>query len=282
MSLSDSNTAMRLPGADGVTIAADAFGDDSAPPVVLMHGGGQSRSAWRGGAQALAKAGYRAYSIDLRGHGHSDWARDGDYRFLSYAHDLAALIPAIGGRAALVGASLGGRVALLAAARFPQHVAAIALCDVAAEVDEGATQEMRAFFRSTKNGFGSLEEAAAILSALREGRQGEPAEKLRPHLREEGGRFYWRWDPRFADERYIGDPEEIALLQRSTAEVRTPMIMIRAEHSTVVRPEHLQRFHVHAPHAELAIAPGIGHMLTGDANDAYAPIIIDFLNRTYR
>lgn len=48
---------MRLPGADGATLAADTFGHPDAPPVVLLHGGGQTRHAWRGTGQRLGAAG---------------------------------------------------------------------------------------------------------------------------------------------------------------------------------------------------------------------------------
>ncbi|NDI01045.1 MAG: alpha/beta hydrolase, partial [Actinobacteria bacterium] len=44
---------------------------------MLMHGGGQTRHAWGGAGAAFAHAGYRAVSVDLRGHSDSDWSPDG-------------------------------------------------------------------------------------------------------------------------------------------------------------------------------------------------------------
>ena len=69
----------RLTGSGGVTLGADVGGPASGQPVVLMHGGGQTRGAWKKAATTLADAGYRVVSLDLRGHGESDWAPDGDY-----------------------------------------------------------------------------------------------------------------------------------------------------------------------------------------------------------
>ena len=69
---------MRIPVADGVTLAADAFGDPADPPVVLLHGGGQTRHAWGNTARLLGAAGWYALTVDLRGHGDSDWSPDGD------------------------------------------------------------------------------------------------------------------------------------------------------------------------------------------------------------
>src|SRR3546814_4255793 len=66
--------------AQNLKIAADAFGPDQARPVMLAHGGGQTRHAWQACGRRLGENGYYALSVDLRGHGESDWSPDGDYR----------------------------------------------------------------------------------------------------------------------------------------------------------------------------------------------------------
>src|SRR4051794_17375146 len=91
-----------LAGAEGLRIAADAYGLTNSPPVIFLHGGGQSRSAWRRTAQALAGAGLYGLSIDLRGHGDSDWADDGDYSLDRHVADLSSIIGALGRPAVLV------------------------------------------------------------------------------------------------------------------------------------------------------------------------------------
>ena len=55
-------------GAAGNRLVADVYGD-SGPPVLLLHGGGQTRHAWTKTAQAIARKGYMAYALDQRGHG---------------------------------------------------------------------------------------------------------------------------------------------------------------------------------------------------------------------
>src|SRR5215207_2119659 len=102
---------IRLPGA-GLELAADVFGEPGAPPVLLLHGGGQTRHAWGTAATAFAGAGRRAWSIDLRGHGHSDWSPDGVYALDRFAADVAAVSRGFDQPPALVGASLGGLSAL--------------------------------------------------------------------------------------------------------------------------------------------------------------------------
>src|SRR5215211_2896635 len=66
-------------GADGRRIAGDTWGDPSGPAVFLLHGGGQTRHAWKGTGEALGAAGYYAVAFDARGHGDSDWDPDGVY-----------------------------------------------------------------------------------------------------------------------------------------------------------------------------------------------------------
>ena len=52
---------------DGVRLAGDTYGNDTARPVLLLHGGGQTRHAWGETAAALARAGWFAIALDLRG-----------------------------------------------------------------------------------------------------------------------------------------------------------------------------------------------------------------------
>src|SRR5215204_2957056 len=99
---------MRLPGAEGATIAADVFGPAEGQPVVLLHGGGQTRHAWGGTAQHLGDAGWRAITVDLRGHGDSDWSSDGVYSLERFAGDVVVISQSLDQLPALVGASLGG------------------------------------------------------------------------------------------------------------------------------------------------------------------------------
>ena len=108
------STITRFQGFEGLSLTAEVWGDADAWPVLLLHGGGQTRHAWGGTAEALARAGWRAVSLDLRGHGDSSWASNGDYSFTSYAADCISVCDQLGRPPVLVGASLGGVSAILA------------------------------------------------------------------------------------------------------------------------------------------------------------------------
>lgn len=92
------------------------------PPVVLVHGLRTSRTMWRAQAEALRRAGHDALAIDLPGHGR----RLGERFTLDGAVDaVARAVDDVGGRAVVVGLSLGGYTAIAHAARHPEQVAAV-------------------------------------------------------------------------------------------------------------------------------------------------------------
>jgi pimeloyl-ACP methyl ester carboxylesterase len=106
----------------GGRIAYEVTG--SGPLVVLSHGIGVSRRDYRFLAPLLAQAGYRVASADLRGHGESSTSWPSITR-TDIAGDLAALIGYLGGPAVIVGHSISGGAATIAAATRPDLVAGI-------------------------------------------------------------------------------------------------------------------------------------------------------------
>jgi pimeloyl-ACP methyl ester carboxylesterase len=114
---------------EGGRIAYDATG--SGPLVVLSHGMGDHRQVYRFLAPLLAQAGYRVISADLRGHGESSmgWksvtGTDDAITQTDIAGDLLALIRRLGGPAVIVGHSISGGAATIAAAKDPDLVAGI-------------------------------------------------------------------------------------------------------------------------------------------------------------
>ena len=113
---------------DGGRIAYDVTG--SGPLVVLSHGVGDRRQAYRFLVPKLAQAGYRVVSADLRGHGESSmgWTSVTGTEAITrtdIAGDLLALIRHLGGPAVIVGHSISGGAATIAAAREPGLVSGI-------------------------------------------------------------------------------------------------------------------------------------------------------------
>lgn len=108
---------------DGGTLAYEVTGG-SGPLVLLAHGMGDSRQAFRFVTPLLVAAGYRVAAVDLRGCGESSagWA---SYRQADIAGDLVALLGHLGGPAVLVGHSIAGGAATIVAATAPSLVSAV-------------------------------------------------------------------------------------------------------------------------------------------------------------
>ncbi|HEX8508370.1 MAG TPA: alpha/beta hydrolase [Propionibacteriaceae bacterium] len=111
---------------DGGTLAYDLTGTTGSL-VVLAHGMGDSREAFRFLTPVLVEAGYRVAAVDLRGCGESsaEWT---SYTRTDIAGDLIALVRHLGGAAVLVGHSIAGGAVTIAAARAPELVTALVEC----------------------------------------------------------------------------------------------------------------------------------------------------------
>ena len=106
----------------GNTIAYDVTGEG--PLVVLAHGMGDSRHSYRFVAPALAAAGYRVANVDIRGCGESSLGWEG-YSRTDIAGDLVAVVRHLGGPAVIIGQSISGGAATIAAATAPEVITGV-------------------------------------------------------------------------------------------------------------------------------------------------------------
>lgn len=269
-------------GADGVSLAADAWGPAEGPLVLLLHGGGQTRHAWGGTGRLLGAAGYRAVAFDARGHGDSAWSAQGDYRYDAMAGDLAAVVRQLGGRRpVLVGASMGGITGLVAVGEGFVDASALILVDVVPHTEPAGTARVQAFMGQRPEGFASLDEVAEAISRYRPHRPrprslGGLAKNVRLG---EDGRFHWHWDPRF-----LATPPDLRerreRLSACARRLALPTLLVRGGGSDVVSEEGAREFLALCPHAEYVNVASAGHMVAGDRNDAFGRAAVDFLART--
>ena len=259
--------------------------------MLLLHGGGQTRHAFAGTAQELAKAGWSALVLDQRGHGDSDWIEGGSYVVADFARDTIAvaaeLTKRFGRAPALVGASLGGMAGMLAEGmafnekRAP-NFAALILVDVTPRFDAEGASKIRDFMRGKAfEGFATIDEAAdAVAQYLPHRKRPSSTEGLRKNLRQRDGRWYWHWDPRFFDgPKPVSDHREQYEAERVEAvrNLRIPALLVRGGSSELVKEENVKEFLALAPHAKFVDVAGARHMVAGDRNDVFSAAITDFL-----
>ena len=277
---------VELTGADGVRLRADVFGDAGDPPVLLLHGGGQTRFAWGSTPQALADRGWLVYRVDLRGHGESEWPEDGDYSLWAFADDTRALAAGMPSLPVLVGASLGGLSSLIAIGETSGPVArALVLVDVAPTMEPAGRERIGDFMRANaETGFASLDEVADAIAAYNPHRP-RPSDLsgLKKNVRQrDDGRWVWHWDPRFmtmsSDETRASFTSEDRL-KDAARRLTIPTLLVRGRVSDLLSEEGAKELLELVPHAEYADVAGAGHMVAGDRNDLFNDAIVGFLER---
>ena len=231
-------------GFAGVRLEADVTGADDDPAVLLVHGAGQTRAVWATVAEALEQAGRRVISLDLRGHGGSEWPEDGRYDFTAMVEDLRAVLAQLGSRPVVVAAMLGGWVAGAALERDAAVLASgLVLVDLPINAAGGVPK--------------GVDAAPREASALAPGQAD--------------------WDARLPDafgrgafaQRFAGVPAAIAL----------PTLYVRGAMSDLVATADAAAFVAQLPDGELAEVEARSLVAAEDRVDALCAYLIDFLER---
>ena len=254
-----------------LTLAATEIG--SGPPLLILHGLFGSGRNWAAIAKALADS-RRVISLDLRNHGASPWADGMSYPEM--AEDVLAVIRDKQlGRVALLGHSMGGKAAMLAALADPALIERLIVVDVAPVAREPAllayAQAMEAADLSAVTRRADVESqlAAAVPSA---------AERafLLQNLVIEDGKARWRINLA-AIERAM---PEIAGCPASLPRERYdgPTLFVAGARSDYIRAQDEPAIRRLFPKAEIVRIPGAGHWVHAEAPDKFLAAVTPFLN----
>lgn len=263
-------------------LAYDVSGEG--PLVVLAHGMGDSRRSYRSIVPSLVSAGYRVANLDIRGSGESSTGWEG-YSRTDIAGDLVVLIRRLGGPAVIVGHSISGGAATIAAATAPDLVAGVVEL---APFTRPQSVDLRALFRVPRYRAGTIHLAKVMMAGSLESWlayldlaiPAKPAdwERERAHIRT-----------------VLSRPERMAALRAMTrtspadagaqlAKVRRPMLIIegsadpdwpspRSEGERIVAD-------LPAGLGELAVIEGAGHYPHTETPEQVLHLLLPFLGRT--
>lgn len=268
-------------------IIGEAWGDSSFPPVLLLHGVGQTKHSWGESAELLAGKGWYTIALDARGHGESDWSPDGIYKAESMVADLLAVIRSLPQKPALVGASMGGIISLLAEGMATESIcSALVLVDIVPRPQKEGVQKILAFMSAFPEGFENFEKAAEAVSKYLPHR---PVEEIRKRLiynlrQKENGRFYWHWDPQLLksfQEDVNASEQRTAQLYQAAKYLKVPVLAIRGGMSDVVSKEAFEEFLSVAPQIRSIDITGAYHMVAGDSNRIFTEEVVRFLEEVY-
>lgn len=240
-----------------------------AVPVLGLHGVTGQAWAWNGAAPLLAEGRGTAYALDLRGHGGSSWALDGDYTTASMAADVAGWIEANGvGPVDLVGSSWGGLVGATLAASRPELVRRLVMIDVPPEFQQAVDD-----VPPRPASFASLDEVIEFEAGANRHAPAEHVEVLATGSVRPGPAGLERChDPVFLTTWPFRAEDHWPAVRA----VSCPALLVRAEDSFVLAAD------VAAAEAE-ALAAAIveigpsGHLVSVDQPARFAAVVLDFL-----
>jgi pimeloyl-ACP methyl ester carboxylesterase len=247
------------------------WGNEAAPPIILLHGGRDHGRSWDRIARALQPH-FHVMAPDLRGHGDSEWAKGSSYSLADHVYDLTHLVGA-GRNAVLVGHSFGGMIALAFAGTYPDRVSRLAVLDGAflptvpsapidarmaewiAQLDKVSTSQPRRFC--------TVEEAAERMSAHNSRLTSEQALHLARHAVRQNadGSFSWKYDPyQQARAPYrLSRDDYTALWSR----ISCPILLLCGSESFIPDPGKADILR-HFKQADQEIIAGAGHWLHHD------------------
>ena len=268
---------------DGIELAGEHHfpqGSKDLPSVVFAHGFAQTRKSWRSSLKILASQGYSATAFDARGHGASDYAEPNAYRPDDFLSDLRLVCHQTRAQA-VVGASLGGLIALLAAGEPPQlPLQALVLVDVAPRWRADGQARIQRFLQARPEGFASLEEAREAVASYLPHRSPASSDGILSNLRQgSNGRYFWHWDPAMLSMFRNVDIYQQRVL-RAARQIRIPTLLISGGQSELLGEEHIQECLELMPHAEHRQVPAAHHMVAGDDNRAFTRQVLDWLEST--
>jgi pimeloyl-ACP methyl ester carboxylesterase len=235
----------------------EQFGPENGPDVVLLHHGLGSVKAWREQIPTLLDAGYRVTAYDRWGYGGSDTRPGLDLpTFTADVDDLHEMLKQLRvRRAALVGHSDGGTIALYYAAKYPNQVTRVvsiaAHIYVEPKMESGILGVQRAF---------------------------ESDEHFRTGLRYAHGSKYeavfhnW-FDGWFRIDSLSWD------LRPIIKQIRCPVLVVQGEEDEHATPQHAENIADAIPRAELWLIPKTGHMLPQEAANIFNPRLRQFLEQ---
>ena len=253
-----------------------------------MHGGGQTRHAWGNTACEVAGKGFFAVSLDLRGHGDSDWDQDGDYSIDAYADDFKEVVSAFEQAPVVVGASLGGLTALISEGeRAPGLARALVFVDITPRMEKDGVDRIMRFMSASPDGFETVGHAAdAVAEFLPHRPRPDDHSGLEKNLRRgDDGRYRWHWDPGFLTSR-LERPRDPAMevewqdrLDNAARALELPCLLVRGRMSDIVSERGAREFLELVPHAEYVDVVDAAHMVAGDKNDVFSDAVCSFLER---
>jgi pimeloyl-ACP methyl ester carboxylesterase len=267
------------------------WGNESAPPLLLVHGNRDHCRNWDWIAESL-RGDYHVIAPDLRGHGDSQWVIGGTYPLVDYVYDIAQLIHQKQlAPLTVIGHSLGGSISMQYAGMNPDAVKKLVSIEgfgppkawIAARGNRGAAQRMQEWVLQLRDLAGrvprkypNLEEAVQRMREANSFLSEEQARHLTIHgmSQNEDGTYSWKFDNYVrAHSPYVFNESEMAELWGNIA---CPTLLIRGKQSWAGDPAKDGRA-AYLKQAEVVAIDEAGHWVHHDQLSQVLAAIRGFL-----
>ncbi|WP_035386862.1 alpha/beta fold hydrolase [Ferrimonas senticii] len=222
---------------DGLNIAAQHWGNDDAPMLLAVHGWLDNSESFAPLAPYLVAAGYQLLAIDWPGHGHSDHRGVGaSYPFLDYLYELHQLMLQLpSAPVCLIGHSMGGILASLYLASYPQQCSALVSIEALGPLTQTPEQTAKQFRQGIESRIKGRRPddnlQLARLVAARKALTDLPEALLEPlllrNLQPGDNGYRWRSDPRLRQRSLLLMSDQQA--QQWLSELTVPTLILLAE-----------------------------------------------------
>ena len=249
---------------DDRTLSALKWGVDE-PEVLFVHGSAQNAHTWD---TVILAMGISAIAIDMPGHGHSSWRKDGNYEPSVLARDVATAIETWAPKAKLiVGMSLGGLTTVALAGMRPDLASKIVVVDITPGVNSEKSKAITDFVNGPQS-FASFEE---LLKRTIEHNPTRSESSLRRGILHnakqlEDGSWQWRYDRSThpSKEDSAKRLDRISALWGVIESLKSSMTLVRGGISPVVDDADVAELLRRKPDAEVLVIDGAGHSVQGD------------------
>ena len=248
------------------------WGDPSAPPALLLHGGNQSSHSWDLVSLHLADR-FHVYALDQRGHGDTEWSRELDYSMEAMSADVLAFIADQGlDRPVILGHSMGGRVTLQTILHDPTVARAAVIVDVGPELSAKGAKVIGDFIAHNIE-FDDLDEFLENVARYDRFRSREHIARTVKYnlLVRADGKYVSKVDHR----RLPGSMREITL--DAVAAIDCPVLVVRGGESDVLTADAAERFVAALPAGRLVTVPDVGHNVHGGNTPGFLAAVTPFL-----
>ncbi|HET8710983.1 MAG TPA: alpha/beta hydrolase [Spongiibacteraceae bacterium] len=265
------------------------WGNDSAPPLILVHGTRDHARSWDWVARELQKD-WHIVALDLRGHGDSAWSPDAAYLTPYHLLDFADFVDALGyERIDIIAHSFGGNPTVRFAGLYPERVRKLVLVDAmgptptfVARWDEiGVVKRTRDWMdkaretaKAQPKRFATIEDAIARMAQANKHLSAEQARHLAIHgVRRYDDGFGWKYDPHMGN---FG-PEDFAIhLEAYWREITAETLICWGNESWTSNPADDGSAAYFRHHRCLTFEKA-GHWLHHDQLDQFVAALREFL-----